>query len=655
MTLRRQDQNRREHPRSEARRLLRPIAAALVALAAGLPFASTASAFELFGYKFFESEEDAATPVPDPLPYEATLQLSGGNADLKDELESNSALVAKQDTPPSGEPGLIARALADQEQLLARLYTAARYGGLVEISIAGRPLAQVVKDGTFPHRAGKPVHVSIKVTAGPSFSFGETAIRLDGGSDVPRLDAVTYGLIKGAPARSDTILDAETAIVAVLKRRGYPFAKVTGRDVVADHATKTVDVTLHAATGPKAVFGTATVSGAKRTDTDFILQQADIPEGAPYTPETLRRAEKNLRDLGIFSSARVVEADTLDADGHLPLTIEVAERKRSLVGGGASWSSTEGVGLEAYWRHRNLFGRAEQLSIEGSVGRLTNGAADDLEYDAHVTFTKPGAFGPATSFSSTVGAKQEKPETYESRAVYGKIRASKDLSDTLTAALGSEVSYAREQDALGSGNYALFGVFGEISWDTRDNILDPTTGFRISGTLEPAYDVETGGLMTFVKGEASAYRALDDAKRFVLAGRVEGGSVVGASLSDIQPSRRYYVGGGGSVRGYAYRNIGPRVETSSGTETVGGLSYLEASAEARIKVTDTIGVVPFIDVGAAYTSEIPDFSEPLKIGTGVGLRYYTPIGPLRLDVAVPLDPGPDDPSFAVYLGLSQAF
>ncbi len=161
--------------------------------------------------------------------------------------------------------------------------------------------------------------------------------------------------------------------------------------------------------------------------------------------------------------------------------------------------------------------------------------------------------------------------------------------------------------------------------------------------------------MTFVKGEASAYRVLDDAKRFVLAGRVAAGSVVGASLTDIQPSRRYYVGVGGSVRGYGYRNIGPSVKTSDGTETVGGLSFVEGSVEARVKVTDTIGIVPFVDAGAAYEGEIPDFSEPLKIGTGVGLRYYTPIRPLRFDVAFPLDPGPNDLDFALYLGLSQAF
>ncbi|WP_321504541.1 autotransporter assembly complex family protein [Breoghania sp.] len=655
MALRHQDHCGKEQVRQVTARVSRAVLIASLTLALQTPYIPSASAFELFGMKFFESDADETADVPDPLPYEATLTLTGGNEDLKDLLAGHSTLVSKQETPPSGEPGLISRALSDQEQLLARLYSAARYGGTVEIAIAGRPLSQVLDTGTFPHRDGMPVPVTIRVSAGPPFTFDQTRIVASGDAQLPQLDAVTFGLIKGAPASSDTILDAEGAIVDTLKRLGHPFASVTGRDIVADHANSTVDVTLNVSAGMEAVFGTVSVSGTRKTDPNFVIQQANIPVGSRYTPETLRKAEKNLRDLGIFSSVRIVEAERVDGDGHLPLTIEVSERKRSVIGGGATWSSTEGVGLEAYWRHRNLFGRAEQLSIEASVGRLTNGGLDELEYNTAVTFTKPGAFGPATSFSATLGARQENPETYQSRAVYGKLQGSKDLSETLKVSLGSEMSFAREEDALGTGNYALFGIFGQVSWDTRDNILDPTKGFRITGKFEPAYDIETGGIMTFVKADAAAYRAVDEAKRLVLAGRVGAGSIVGASLSDIQPSRRYYVGGGGSVRGYAYRNVGPRVNTANGVEVIGGLSYVEASAEARIKVTDTIGVVPFIDVGAAYADEIPDFSEPLKIGTGLGLRYYTPIGPLRFDVAVPLDPGPDDPSFALYLGLSQAF
>lgn len=615
---------------------------------------SPASAFEIFGFRFFESESEApAAPVPDPLPYTATLSVSGGDDGLEEALSGISQLVQDQESPPSGAPGLISRALADQQQLLARLYVAGRYGGTVEITLAGVPLEQAAETGEFPRSAGRPVPVTVRIETGPEFQFGDLSLERLAADGMPAgpLDANTYGLVSGLPALSDKILEAENRIVSDLKAEGHPLARIAERSVVADHARQRLDVTIVADPGPLAEFGDIAVKGAERTETDFIVSQSLIEPGTRYDPQVLRKAAKRLRALGIFGSVRVIEGEALDAANRLPVTIEVSERKRRVIGGGANISSVDGIGAEIYWRHRNLFGRGEQLSLEGSVGRVTNGSPEDLEYAARVVFTKPGAFGPTTTFTSTVGAKREKPDSYDSRSVYGSMKVSKEVTETLQTAVGTEFSYAREDDALGSGNYALFGIFGEVTHDSRDDLLDPTEGFRASLFAEPAYDAETGGVMLFTRGSASAYRAIDEARRFVLAGRVAAGSVFGANQLDIPPSRRYYVGGGGSVRGYAYRNVGPRV----GGDVVGGRSFVEGSAEVRARLTDTIGAVVFADAGAAYVSEIPDFSEPLKVGVGVGLRYYSALGPLRFDFAVPLQPDSGDPDFAIYVGLSQAF
>lgn len=623
-------------------------------LCGGWLAAPSAQAFEIFGFKFFEKTDgDALAPVPDPLPYMAALTLSGGDDDLEDVLNASSQLIQQEKTPPSGSPGLIARALGDQQQLLARLYVAGRYGGTVNVDIAGVPLETVVESGEVKQRPGQLVPVVIRVVVGPQFHFGVVSITSEpaGGTPATALNTADYGLVSGEPALSDKILQAEQQLIRDQKARGFPLASIADRSVVADHASQRLDVAITVDPGPAATFGHVTVRGATRTDTDFILSQASIEPGTPYDPAVLRKAAKRLRGLGVFGSVRLVEAERLDSGDRLPVLIEVSERKTQVIGGGATISSIDGIGVEAYWRHRNLFGRGERLSIEGSAGRISSGALEDLEYASRIVFTKPGAFGPTTSFSATLGAKRENPEPYDSRAVYGNLRASRQYSDTLEFAGGTEFTYSREDDALSSGNYALFGVFGEVTYDSRDDILDPSEGIRATLFVEPAYDAETGGAMIFTKATASAYQALDDANRFILAGRVGAGSILGSGRADIPPSRRYYVGGGGSVRGYAYRNIGPRV----GGEVIGGRSFFETSAEARIRVTDTIGVVGFIDAGAAYSDEIPDFSEPLKVGVGLGLRYYSAIGPLRFDFAVPLAPDKDDPDFAVYVGLSQAF
>ncbi len=157
----------------------------------------------------------------------------------------------------------------------------------------------------------------------------------------------------------------------------------------------------------------------------------------------------------------------------------------------------------------------------------------------------------------------------------------------------------------------------------------------------------------FVKfrGEGSAYYSLDTDGRFVLAGRTVAGSIVGADLAEIPADRRFYAGGGGSVRGYAYQGIGPRDARGQPT---GGLSLLEGSVEMRFAVTEKFGIVPFVDAGTVSTKAFPDFSE-VRAGAGVGIRYLTPFGPLRVDAAVPLNPGPGDPDFGIYAGIGQAF
>lgn len=604
-------------------------------------------AFEIFGWKFFESAEEEAEAVPDPTPYEAQLSVSGGAEDLTGELETASLLIQQQDKPPSGEAGLIARALSDRERLVAQLYADGRYGGTVDITLAGIPLETALEQSNLPD--SRPVKVTILVSPGPEFTFGKIAVETRG-SDLST-DPSFWGLTGGDVAASGKILSAERQIVSILRGRGYPKARIAERRITADHASNKLDVTLIADAGPQARFGQVSVSGTKVTDPDFVVQQAMLPEGGIYSPEDLARARKRLNELGIFSSIRLVEGDIAGPDGSLPILIEVSERKRHVIGAGASWSSTEGFGVEAYWRRRNLFGRGELLSVEGSVGRIGNESLTDQEYSARIAFEKPGVFGPLTSFSTSLGARQENPDAYKSRSVTFDAYLNREFSEQLKGRAGAEVYYANEEDVFGNGDYLLVGLPADLTFDNRDDKLNPSKGVFAAVFAEPAYDALNSNGMGFIKGTVSSYVALDDAKRFILAGRVSAGTILAPSVESVPASRRYIAGGGGSIRGYAYRNVGPRVNG----EVAGGRSIVELSGEVRVKITETIGVVGFVDAGNAYEDMVPDFSEDLKVGVGAGLRYFTPIGPLRIDAAIPLDPEQDDPDFALYVGLSQAF
>ncbi|QFT32524.1 Translocation and assembly module TamA precursor [Labrenzia sp. THAF82] len=606
-----------------------------------------AHSFEVFGWKFFESAEDEAAAVPDPLPYKADLSISSGGDHLKDELEGASLLVQQQDKPPSGEAGLIARALSDRERLIAKLYADGRYGGTVDITLSGIPLETALEQSDLPD--ARPVNVSIVANPGPVFTFGKVVVVSRGGDLTS--DPGYWGLKAGDVAASGKILTAEKRMVADLRGRGFPKASIAERRITADHSTDTLDVTLVADAGEQARFGKVSVSGTEVTDPDFVVQQAMLPEGKIYSPEDLARARKRLNELGIFSSIRLVEGHIEGPDGNLPITIEVSERKRHVIGAGASWSSTEGFGVESYWRRRNLFGRGELLSVEGSIGRIGTESIEDQEYSARIAFEKPGVFGPLTSFSTSLEARQENPDAYKSRTITFDAYLNREFSDTLKGRAGAEIFYANEEDAFGDDDYLLFGLPADLTFDNRDDKLNPSKGVFAAVFAEPAYDTLNSNAMGFVKGTVSSYYALDEAKRFILAGRVSAGSIVAPSVEAVPASRRFIAGGGGSIRGYAYRNVGPRIND----EVTGGRSLLELSGEVRVKITDTIGVVGFVDAGNAYEDSIPDFSESLKVGVGAGLRYFTPIGPLRIDAAVPLDPGPGDPDFALYVGLSQAF
>lgn len=621
-------------------------------LAAALLIPSDARALEIFGITLFgEKESEPAAAVPDPLPYTATMTVTGDGSELEENLKSASELVSSQSQPPSGEAGLIARGISDFERLVGRLYIDGYYGGTVDIRLGGVSLQQALESGDIPD--ARPVPVSIAVAAGPVFSFGEIRIVPADKAPLPAgvTDAERYELKAGETAGSGKILEAEKRIVAALQALGYPLARVAEREVVADHRTNRVDVTLKVDPGREATFGTVSVEGTDRTDPDFVRTYAIIPTGERYDPQALRTAEKRLNDLGIFSSVRIVEGETLNPDGTLPITIQVLERKRNVIGAGVNWSSSEGFGAESYWRRRNLFGRGELLSIEGSVGRIGEESLTEMEYAARIAFEKPGAFGPMTSFTTSLGAKQEHPDAYRSRSITGDAFIVHEFDETLTGRVGAEAFYADEEDVFGDHNYFLVGIPADLRYDNRDDKLNPTRGINAILFGEPAYDIRNSQAMVFLQGDISSYAALDDAKRFVLAGRAATGSIFGASLEDIPASRRYFLGGGGTIRGYAYRNVGPRLNG----EVTGGRSFVLVSGEVRVRVTESIGVVAFADAGNAFDAVYPDFSEELKVGLGVGLRYFTPVGPLRVDFAVPLSPDNNDPNFAVYVGLSQAF
>ncbi len=628
---------------SSAYRQWGAFAAATVAALAVAVQPQGAGAFELFGIHLFGSEEKDAQ-IADPVRYTATL--TADDPSLEKDLIAQSALMQDQSKPVDGDFGVVVKAKDDRDRLVALLYEKARYGAVVTVKVNGVPVDNLPPLPKFSRST--PVPVTISVTVGPVFSLGKVVLKGDAG----KLDPASYGLVPGGDAGSQAILNASAKIVRDLKAEGRPLARISERTVIADHATNRVDVTLAVQSGPIAPVGAVSVNGTKDVNPEFVSEWSDLQPGESYSPEKLERAAKRLRELGTFSTVAVSEAKALAPNGTIPINIDVTEGKQRYFGAGIQYSTIDGVGVQGYWGHRNLFGNAESLKISGSVNRL--GQTRDLkklDYSAAIAFVKPGAFGPATSFTANFSAGLSHAAAYEARILSGTVGITYDLTDHDKLSGGFALDWTRAQDVYGNNRYLTASV--PLTWerDMTDDKFDPTKGYRASMTLRPSFGVYNKTSFISAEGSVSAYQQIGD-NGPVLAGKVAVGTLVGGrSLADIPAPRRFYAGGGGSVRGYAYQAISPR---DSANNLLGGRSYVTASVEARFKVTDTIGVVPFLDFGSVSSSSAPGFSD-IRAGAGLGLRYATPFGPIRLDVAVPLRRYPGGNTFGIYAGIGQAF
>lgn len=621
-------------------------AIAVAALAACGPLTATdAYAFKIFGMRFFESKEEPIDVV-DPVNYSLTLNENSGDADLKEALESSSRLFQDKEKPVSGDLGLAIKARDDRDRLLAALYEQARYGGVVNVKVNGQDIDTLPPDPVFPD--GAPVPVEITVTPGPVFTLGDVVLKGDAIGRRP-----DEYLKPGARADSTLIIRAGEKVVEDLKEEGRPLAKLTERSVIADHATNTVDVTIAADGGPVAPVGAVTVTGTKTVDPTFVASYSRLNGGKPYSPENLRKASERLRQLGVFSSITIKEANQLAPDGTIPMTIEVSEGKHRYFGAGAQYSTTDGFGIQGYWGHRNLFGRAESLRLEGSISRIGETTdVGNLDYSAGLLFAKPGAFGPASTFNASLKAQLLDPDAYKATIFTAAAGATFELSDTDTISAGGELAWADVDDAFGTNEYLTAAIPIEYVRDTRDNKLNPTAGYRASINAKPSYEINGQSFFSSFEGSASAYLGLGEENRFVLAGRLNAGVLAGGDgLASIPANRRFYLGGGGTVRGYSYQEISPR---NGDDEILGGRSYVNATLEARIGITEKIGIVPFIDAGTVSANTAPDFSD-IRAGAGIGLRYNTPFGPIRLDVAVPLNAYPGGTKYGIYAGIGQSF
>ena len=631
------------------------LAALLVcgALAAAAP----AFAFEIFGIRLWGSpEDDTSIDIIDPLAYTVAFDVETDDERLATTIRNASNLWSDREEPASGRAGLLAKSKGDYRRILAALYNAGFYGGEISITAHGREVADLTLAAELP----APVPMVVTVRPGPRFRFRTTEFQnpppWPDPEDDPDGRPEDVGFAPGQTARAGAVTAASALAVQRWRERSHAKAQETGRDVVADHETSRLDVQIQLDPGPPVRYGPVRVSGSQRVDPAFIAFMADLPEGDSFDPEDIDAARDRLGELGVFRLLRIDEGE-LAPDGTMPIDILVEDRLRRAYGVGGTLSTLDGLGVEAYWLHRNLFGRAERLRVDASIqGIGTSDIPDELTYRLGVTFTRPGVITPDTSAFASLLALQNDFDTYRERSITGRVGFNQRIGPKWSGDLFLEASRARFTDFRGVRDFTTLGPVVRAQYERRDSTLDPTEGYFFAADLRPYYEFEYG--KSAVRGtiEGRTYLHFGEERQFVLAGRAKLGSFAGPSTKESPPNQLFFAGGGGSVRGFAVNSIGVDAKEKGKTGVAGGRSLFEASGELRYRVNDRWGAVGFVDGGLVGADSWLDSEDgDLRFGAGVGVRFYTRIGPLRFDLATPVNPRDDDSRLAFYIGIGQAF
>ena len=495
----------------------------------------------------------------------------------------------------------------------------------------------------------------VTVTPGPRTRLGAPTITWIGPAPDPKTMAAAYkamALKAGDPGRAADVVAAEGRIVAVVQKRGYADADAEPREVIVDHADRTMRPTYKIKSGEKVRFDGVKLTSRGRTSQKWVQKLAPWKAGEVYRPAAVAELERRLTDTGAFGAVTVSLAPDAEAvNGERPVVVSLADRSKGALELGASYSTSEGAGVNSRWLLFNQFGLADTLTNTLQYAQIDSRLQTQLAL--------PDWRAPDETLKLTAAIYRERPVAYE---VYG-VGISADLTHRYgkTSFLSFGVSVdGTETNEEEQANFvtksklrrlATAATYGAFSLDRSDDPLNPTKGWKLDARLQPTVSLGDGSV-TYVKTWAQAAGYLPfGAQGTVLAARVKVGSIFGGDIPLVPAQDRFYAGGGGSVRGYGYQEVGPRFTDNN---PVGGLSLFETSFEIRQRVTEQWGAVAFLDAGSVSSQVNPDFTRP-KYGAGLGVRYNLGFGPLRLDLATPLNPEKGDPLLQVYLSIGQSF
>lgn len=563
----------------------------------------------------------------------------GDSEDLLKAFRQQSALEADRNDAANAAQ-IDRRSRADAELLAELLRSQGYYDAVVEPSTA---------------TADHSVHVTLTAEPGPQYRFASV--------DLPGLDAAgaeaanlrdRFGVKAGDPVIAQDVIAGELALRTALGEGGFAGAEIGEQDIEINHQTHLATLRLPVSPGPVARFGAIRVSGRPPFSPRHLATIARFKTGDAFQRSKVDDLRRALINTSLVSTADIQVVPT-NGGRTVDLDVRLEPAPSHTIAGELGYGTGEGARLEGSWTNRNFFNPEGALTVRGIVGTS--------EQLAGVQFRRSNFLRRDQVLNLQASAAHRKFDAYEARTVQllGNLERQSNFiwQKKWTWTGGGEFLATDERgvfDISGVKDTKTFLIAAlpvGLGYDGSDSLLDPTRGFRLSGRLSPEISFHSGQkTYARMQFDASAYRPISD--RVVAAGRVRLGTIIGAGVFDMAPSRRFYSGGGGSVRGYGYQQLGPKDLEG---DPIGGRGLAEFALEARIRLKQfggNFGIVPFFDGGSLTTETRPAFKD-WRFGAGVGVRYYSTFGPIRVDVGVPLNRQQGDGPVAVVVSLGQAF
>lgn len=499
---------------------------------------------------------------------------------------------------------------------------------------------------------GNPGKPFITVVPGKRFTLVDPHIKWLGIPPPEGAQGGGYSAIQldpGDPARAPDIVGAEGRVSASIQKLGYADALTQPREVIVDHATQTVRPEYRIEAGALVHLDGIDLRTQGRTNPAWVRQLSPWKEGDIYDPDAVAELERRLLDAGVYDSVTVSLApkDHVNDLGNRPVVVSLSEKSGALLELGAGYSTSEGGGFDAKLTNYNRLGRADTITTTFRLAQI------EQKLESEVSLPDWRRANDTLKMGS--GVFRELTDAYNEDGLNLHADLTRRYAKTSFRTYGLSLDVTRtdqKSPVVQTVNLVTVTALGALTWDKSDDPLDPKHGWRFDGRAEPTYsfgDITQPYLR--VQVQASDYLPLTKSAGTLVAARLKIGSIIGGTVASIPAANRFYAGGGGSVRGYPYQGVGPQL--ADGTPQ-GGLSVFEASAELRQKIGAKWGVVGFIDAGGIGQSSVPDFSN-VSVGVGLGVRYNLGFGPIRFDIATPLNRQVKDPSIQVYLSIGQSF